>query len=122
MNIQEFYKEIGESYDEVLNRFRKKERVEKFVSLFASDETYRELLDAFKAEDLAPAFRAAHTLKGLAANLGFSKLYMVSSELTEYLRPQIDLNCKELLAKVMKEYNKVIDLIPNIIIQQGSDA
>ena len=32
------------------------------------------------------AFRAAHTLKGVAQNLGFQKLYLSSAALTEALR------------------------------------
>lgn len=33
------------------------------------------------------AFRGAHTLKGVAQNLGFGPLYKAAAEVTESLRP-----------------------------------
>lgn len=38
------------------------------------------------SQDWEAAFRAAHTLKGVAQNLGFQKLYLSSTALTEALR------------------------------------
>ena len=38
------------------------------------------------AGDVEAAFRAAHTLKGICANLGFKALFEVSYDITEALR------------------------------------
>ena len=51
---------------------------------------YGEEADGAQVEiELAPeeaAFRTAHTLKGVAQNLGFQRLYLSSAALTEALR------------------------------------
>lgn len=59
------------------------------------------------------AFRAAHTLKGVCANLGFTQLFKVSSDLTEELRGGAPDEAKlpELLEKVSSEYKKTVDAI-----------
>ena len=63
--------------------------------------------------DYEEAFRAAHTLKGVCANLGFTQLFKVSSDLTEELRGGAPDEAKlpELLEKVSSEYKKTVDAI-----------
>lgn len=45
-----------------------------------------QLTEAMEAGDVETAFRAAHTLKGICANLGFKSLFEVSHDITEALR------------------------------------
>ena len=45
-----------------------------------------QLTQAMDAGDVETAFRAAHTLKGICANLGFKSLFEVSYDITEALR------------------------------------
>ena len=45
-----------------------------------------QLTQAMDAGDVETAFRAAHTLKGICANLGFKLLFEVSYDITEALR------------------------------------
>lgn len=42
--------------------------MERFLRMFAGDDTFAMLQAAMSAGDARRAFRAAHTLKGLAAN------------------------------------------------------
>lgn len=62
-------------------------------------------------KDYETAFRAMHTLKGVAVNLGFTALYNVSSALTEKLRSQEYDNLDGLIADVKKQYDIVIEAI-----------
>lgn len=48
--------------------------------------TIKECYEAMDAGDVETAFRAAHTLKGICANLGFKSLFEVSYDITEALR------------------------------------
>lgn len=64
-----------------------------------------------KNPDYETAFRAMHTLKGVAVNLGFTALYNVSSALTEKLRSQEYDNLDGLIADVKKQYDIVIEAI-----------
>ena len=60
--------------------------VEKFARKFLDDPSYQTLVETMDKADYEEAFRAAHTLKGVCANLGFTQLFKVSSDLTEELR------------------------------------
>lgn len=56
--------------------------------------------EAVDRSDWESAFRAAHTLKGVAQNLGFDRLYAVSVPLTEAMRGAKPLDDFSLLAAV----------------------
>lgn len=57
-----------------------------FLQRFLKDPSYRNLGEQLKAGSFEEAFRSAHTLKGVAANLGLTPLQTASSELVEELR------------------------------------
>ena len=57
------------------------------------------------------AFRAAHTLKGVCLNLGFTELYKVSAELTEVLRGRETAGSDELYAQVKEQYTSLTEAI-----------
>ncbi len=60
--------------------------VKRFAVKFLNDPSFQELTDGLAAQDGEKAFRAAHTLKGVCLNLGFTELYKVSAELTEGIK------------------------------------
>ena len=65
-----------------------------------------------KKADGESAVRAAHTLKGVCLNLGFTALGEVSSVLTEALRPNKDTTgCEAMLANVTKEYERLVQVL-----------
>ncbi|MDE7293079.1 MAG: Hpt domain-containing protein [Oscillospiraceae bacterium] len=111
MNIKEFYNVIEGDYDDVLRRLMKEDRIVKYVSKFAADSSYDTLLTTLRDKDYPEAFRAAHTLKGISQNLGFSKLFEVSSELAEMLRggecDDAD-RAADLSDRVGEEYEKIV--------------
>lgn len=115
MSLSEFYSSIGESLEEVLGRLGMESRIAKYLKLFLQDPSFNELKEAFASKDAKTAFRAAHTLKGVAANLGLNKLSASSSELTEDLRPLAwTANSQSLLAKVEIDYNTAIEGIKQL--------
>ncbi|MGN0346977.1 MAG: Hpt domain-containing protein [Lachnospiraceae bacterium] len=108
MTVKEMYDSIGADYYDVLDRFMREDLVEHFALNFLQDRTYKELEKAIMAKDVEASFRAAHNLKGVAGNLGFSELFRVSSDLTEQLRPkpaEVDI-C--LFQKVREQYAIVV--------------
>ena len=60
--------------------------VRKFALMFLNDDSYPKLEQSLKEGNAQEAFRAAHTLKGVCQNLGFTNLYQPAYELTEVLR------------------------------------
>ena len=86
MTLKEFYAAVGGDYDATLNRIPKESMVLRFVKKYADDKTYAQLTEAVNAQDWETAFRASHTLKGVALNLGLGSLAHASSQMTEALR------------------------------------
>ncbi len=115
MSLSEFYSSLGESLEEVLGRLGMESRIIKYLGLFMSDPSFNELKEAFANNDAKTAFRAAHTLKGVAANLGLNTLSKSSSELTEDLRPlAFTGNSKALLEKVELDYTVAVEGIKQL--------
>ncbi len=105
MTIQESYAALGGNYEEVLARFRTEERILKFAGLFLKDDSFSNLCKALEENNLEDAFRAAHTLKGVSSNLGFTRLHLSSHALTELLRPKTPSpDIPALFAEVKKDY------------------
>ena len=117
MTIKECYDAIGSDYEEVLGRFAgNKMLVGKFARKFIDDPSYQMLADSMEKQDYEEAFRAAHTLKGVCANLGFIQLFKVSSEVTEELRggnPRVE-KLPGMFDAISAEYRKTVDAIRKV--------
>ena len=104
MTIQECYAQMGADYNEVFRRLYNEAMIRKFVLLFPKDDSFHKLEVALREQNVKEAFRAAHTLKGVCQNLGFSNLYAPAVTLTETLRAgQLD-GTAEQFAEVEKQY------------------
>ena len=114
MTIQECYQMLGGDYDQVMARLPSAKMIERFVGLFLNDASYEQLCQAMAAGNRAEAFRAAHTLKGVSANLSFTKLMTSVSELTELLRPEsaaIPAGADRLMETVRQDYETTVSAI-----------
>ena len=98
-------------YEGVLGRLRMDKLIQKFLLKMPEDENYQLLCDSMEAENWDEVFRAAHTMKGVCANLGLSKLQASSSELTEAVRGGKPLTDKSLFEKVREDYAMTIGVI-----------
>ncbi len=86
MTIAQCYQQLGGDYSQALSRLSSPALVERFVGMFLKDSSFDELCAAVRAGQTEAAFRAAHTLKGVSANLSFDRLHHSSSDLVELLR------------------------------------
>ena len=114
MTIEECYQEIGGSFADVSARLPSVKLIEKFVGKFLEDQSFAMLCEQVKAGNRPEAFRAAHTLKGVCANLGFTRLMDSASQLTELLRPEGDVipdEAQALLETVCEDYQTTADAI-----------
>ena len=117
MTIEQCYQEMGGSYAEVCGRLPSPRLVEKFARKFLDDQSYTELVSAMAAGNHEVAFRAAHTLKGVAANLGFTRLRASASALTELLRAPADIIPPEaapMMEAVTRDYETTIAAIQKL--------
>ena len=106
MTLEQFYVLIGSDYQQILQRLHSEALIRRFAMKYAADPTYQALKDAIAASDWETAFRAAHTLKGVALNLGFDRLNVSVSALTEALRgpkPLVDFSLWNAVQRDQKE-------------------
>ena len=114
MTIQECYNAMGGDYAQIESRLPSAGLIKKFITKFLDDSSFSELCKAMKEGQREQAFRACHTLKGVSANLGFSRLLSSVTELTELLRPETDTIPEEavlLLEEVRKDYELTVSSI-----------
>ena len=107
--LAEVYEKAGGNYQDALERLMNDKLIDRFLKKFPSDESYAQLKDFLAAGNLDEAFRAVHTLKGVAYNLSLTRLGDAASELTEVLRPgheelRSDEKIAELMAAIDTEY------------------
>ena len=111
MTLEQFYAAVGGDYEQTLSRLPSEALVKKFVLKYVDDGTCKELAEAITNRDWATAFRAAHTLNGLALNLGFNQLNKSASALTEHLRGGQPLTEPQLLDATAAEHERVMSAI-----------
>ncbi|MCM1364136.1 MAG: Hpt domain-containing protein [Faecalibacterium sp.] len=111
MTLKECYEIFSGDYDGVVGRMRSEALVKKFIFKFENDPNYGILKSALDARNREEAFRAAHTIKGVCQNLGFTKLQESSSLLTQHLRVSLSDDCFALMNQVTEDYEKLISAI-----------
>jgi HPt (histidine-containing phosphotransfer) domain-containing protein len=85
----------------------------KLLTKFNNETKIDDLLAALTEENMEKAQNAAHTVKGVAANLSLTELYRQSLELENQIKARaVDANqietVKTVFAATMQEINKVI--------------
>lgn len=112
MNIDDFYMEVGTDAKTVLARLGGNELlIRKLLGKFEDDRSFKELTEALKAEDVQTAFRMAHTLKGVSANLGLDRLFAKASDMTELLRAEDIDAAKAAYPELDSEYKHTIEAL-----------
>ena len=119
MTIQECYAAMGSDYEEVLGRLRSPRIIQKFILKFLDDGSYDLLVRSMEAGNYEEAFRAAHTIKGVCQNLGFTRLYESSSALTEALRGGWSDAAADCIAPVERDYRITVDAVEALRAAQG---
>ncbi len=111
-NLEQLYAAAGGSAAETIKRLCGNEDIIKmFLKKFPKDESFTGLVKALGDGETETAFRMAHTLKGIAANLGLQTLYEKSSAVTEFLRAGNADDAKKAMPELEAEYDKTLKLI-----------
>lgn len=115
MDLKECYAAIDGDYQGVMDRMlHKEELVRRFALKFLGDGSYALLQDSLRQKNYEEAFRAAHTIKGVCQNLGFTRLYESSSRLTEALRGGWSPEADSLLAPVERDYQATVEALQSL--------
>ena len=86
MKLNEFYMAVDGNYEDAMERLQNEMFVGKFLRMLPRDGSMMLLEKAMADGRANDAFRAAHTLKGIALKLSLTKLAAACSQLTEALR------------------------------------
>lgn len=114
MTLQEFYSRLGCDYQAMFKHIPSQQMIRKFLLLYEQDTTVANLQRCVEACDWPEAFQAAHTLKGIALNLGLSPLAAAASTLTETLRGGKPLTDHTLLSPINDFHQAVIAALPQL--------
>jgi histidine phosphotransfer protein HptB len=114
-NLEQFYDAVGANADEVIGRLGGDPAlVMRFLARFQDDDSFSTLCTALDGGDAETAFRAAHTIKGVCANLGLQTLFSKASEMTELLRAGKVEDAKGALPALEAEYNNTCALLARL--------
>lgn len=119
MTIKGLYEAVGGDYKDVVKRLISEEFAAQLALGFLDDDGFSSLEKAMKNRNAEDAFRAAHTLKGVALNLGFKNLGESASELTEVLRKRTFDGTEDLYKEVKADYATVISALRSYVSARG---
>ena len=115
MELNEFYRLMGSSLAEQVERLGSERILYRFLLRLPDDSALTELRLGIENSDTANVFRAAHTVKGIAMNLGLTTLQNASAPLAEALRnktePEALASCADLIDALLAELDRTVALI-----------
>ena len=114
MTVKECYEQMGSDYEGVLGRLGSEAIVKRFALKFLQDPSFAQLKESLAKNDGEEAFRAAHTLKGICLNLGFSQLTEDVVNITEILRTGKLEGTDELFSKIQTTYENTVAAIKKL--------
>lgn len=107
-------KEIGVEVDSVILRLGGNEAI--YLSIcdkFRYDQNYQLFQTAITENDLHKAVFHIHTLKGIAANLGFNRLEQITSYIMEDLKKNDLEALQHNIKDLTEEQKKLINILDN---------
>lgn len=109
MDIQRLSGETGCDLQAAITRLGgMKALYERLLQKFLDDTTFQELEAAVREMDPERMERAAHTLKGVAANLGFTTLSSAGQEMVNAVRTGENVRAAELFVPLKEQYERIM--------------
>lgn len=111
-NFKSVFEAYGGDYDVTMSRFMGKETLYmKILGMMFQDENLKKLGTAIEENDLDAAFEAAHTLKGVAGNLGPTPFYDSVCRIVEPIRNREEReDYTQMYQEIQDEFSRVDEL------------
>lgn len=104
MDYKEILKNYGNDVERTLNRFGGNQNLyRKFITLFFQNEELKKMRELYNNKEYEELRMAAHTGKGIARNMGFTKLYKMLEEIVDKLHKEEYDDIGEMIEKVLDE-------------------
>lgn len=114
-NMISMLKNVGVEVEDAVRRFSGNEALyEKFLGRFLKDDTYEKVQKAFAEGNKEEALAAAHTLKGVSANLGLSGLFKICSEMVVRIREDDYEGAARLTGELAQAYGEICGVLNQI--------
>lgn len=116
MTLTEFYAAVGGSYEDASARLQNDAFIGRFLRMLPRDDSMARLTAAVDSGSAEEAFRAVHTLKGIALNLSLVRLAEACAAMTEALRGSavMPANVHALHDAVAREYALVTETLSQL--------
>ncbi len=112
MNFDELLTELGIDGPVLRSRFAGMDKIaERFLMRFPDDPTMQLLKQALDAGQVEEAERAAHTLKGIAANLGLDNLSSKAAACVNFIRSDDFEAARRQYSIISTEYERIIQIL-----------
>ena len=113
--IREKLEGVGRDVNDLMERLMgNMTLISRFFKRFPDDASYERMVAGIEKGDVEEAFRGAHSLKGVCANLSMKRFLTVLNPLVDKLREgQLD-GVPVMLSSVDEEYRKVVTMIQDI--------
>lgn len=82
--------------------------LERFLKKFPADPSWPSLCTALEQQDLPEVERAAHTLKGVAANFGFARLSQACADMVAAVRADRPEDLPEAFDRAKEQYEAIL--------------
>ena len=82
--------------------------LERFLKKFPADPSWPSLCTALEQQDLPEVERAAHTLKGVAANFGFARLSQACADMVAAVRAGRPEDLPEAFGRAKEQYETIL--------------
>ena len=102
-------------FEDAMDRFGEDEALfRRLAGKFTSNTHLAELKKALSDNDLDAAYRAAHSLKGVAGNLSFAKLYHIACIVSKALETGDRTIADEWMSPLEDAYVEVMNALPKL--------
>lgn len=108
-NFKATLEEMGMDVDNTVKRFMGNETLYlKFLNKYQADQSVASIQQSIAEQNAEGAFKSAHTLKGVAANLGLDPIAQYASDIVELFRgktafSEVDTSRLDTLNRELKE-------------------
>jgi HPt (histidine-containing phosphotransfer) domain-containing protein len=105
--------EAGNRIPELMKRFANNEAIcVRLIKKFPSDQNYEKYVSEIRVADCKNAEQSVHTLKGVASNLGLTKISDLTQKIVDELRGECDMTkINGWTTELESAYAETIDII-----------
>lgn len=104
--------ELGAETEQTVLRFSNHVEIyQKYLLKFPEEPTMQHLKTAMQQKNYISAQKAAHTLKGLAGNLGLLPIFDIAADLSDTLKSENFTQSEEIFAELLAQYRVFSDCI-----------